>query len=59
MDDADPLKPYLAHAQVLGIKDLELAIAAGDELGVPTLMADRALGLLGAALGVEAPPTEG
>ena len=59
MADDDPLKPFLAHAQVLGLKDLELAIAAGDELGVPTLMADRALGLLGAALGVEAPPTEG
>lgn len=59
MADDDPLKPYLAHAQVLGRKDLELAIAAGDELGVPTVMAEQALGLLGAALGVEAPPTEG
>jgi len=55
----DPLRPYLAHAEMLGRKDLELAIAAGDELGVPTLMAEQALGLLGAALGVAAPPTEG
>jgi len=55
----DPLRPYLAHAEMLGHKDLELAIAAGDELGVPTLMAEQALGLLGAALGVAAPPTEG
>ncbi|MFM7068350.1 MAG: NAD-binding protein, partial [Actinomycetes bacterium] len=58
MDDADPLKPYLAHALHLGQKDLELAIAAGDELGVPTPLAERALDLLGPALGVAPLPAD-
>lgn len=57
MDDDDPLKPFLAHALHLGKKDLELATSAGSELGVATPMADLAMDLLGAALGIESTPT--
>ena len=52
MADEDPLRPFFAHALTLGRKDLELAMAAGADLGVDTTMAAAAIDLLGPALGV-------
>lgn len=48
----DPLRPYFLHGWELGDKDLHLALALGEELGVDLALARLAVGHLGAAFGV-------
>jgi 3-hydroxyisobutyrate dehydrogenase-like beta-hydroxyacid dehydrogenase len=48
----DGLRPVFEHARDLGEKDLSLAIAMGQELGVDTPVARYALDHIGAAVGV-------
>jgi 3-hydroxyisobutyrate dehydrogenase-like beta-hydroxyacid dehydrogenase len=48
----DGLRPVFEHARDLGEKDLSLAIAMGEELGVETPVARYALDHIGAAVGV-------
>jgi 3-hydroxyisobutyrate dehydrogenase len=56
IDPADGLYDMMAHARDLGEKDLALALALGDELGVDLPLARLALDELAAGLGV--PHTE-
>lgn len=56
MADDDGLRPIFAHTAALGAKDLDLAAALGDELDVPTPVAELARTLLGAALGLDPYP---
>lgn len=53
MDPDDGLRSIFAHTATLGTKDLELAVAMGDELGVDTPFADLAIDVLASALGLE------
>lgn len=53
MDPDDGLRPIFGHTAALGAKDLELAVAMGDELGVDTPFAELARATLAAALGLE------
>jgi 3-hydroxyisobutyrate dehydrogenase-like beta-hydroxyacid dehydrogenase len=48
----DGLRPVFEHARGLGEKDLALAIAMGEELGVDTPVARQALMMIGEAVGV-------
>lgn len=48
----DGLAPIFTHTRDLGEKDLRHAIRLASELGVPTPLADTALGLVADALGV-------
>ncbi len=48
----DGLRPIFEHTRALGEKDLGLAVALGEALGVPTPVASSALDLLAAGLGV-------
>jgi 3-hydroxyisobutyrate dehydrogenase-like beta-hydroxyacid dehydrogenase len=48
----DPLRPIFGHTRELGEKDLRLALALGEELGVDLPLAGLGLAHLGAALGV-------
>jgi 3-hydroxyisobutyrate dehydrogenase-like beta-hydroxyacid dehydrogenase len=48
----DGLRPFFVHARDLGEKDLALAIAMGEELGVDTPVARYALDNIGVAVGV-------
>jgi len=48
----DALRPVFEHARDLGEKDLALAVAMGEQLGVDTAVARHALAGIGAALGV-------
>ena len=48
----DGLRPFFVHARELGEKDLSLAIAMGEELGVDTPVARYALEHIGVAVGV-------
>ena len=48
----DFLRPIFEHASALGEKDLSLAIAMGEELGVDTPVARYALTHIAAAVGV-------
>jgi 3-hydroxyisobutyrate dehydrogenase-like beta-hydroxyacid dehydrogenase len=48
----DALRPIFEHARGLGEKDLSLAIATGEQLGVETPVAKHALETIAAALGV-------
>lgn len=48
----DPLRSYFEHARELGEKDLSLAVAMGEELGVDTPVGRYALDHIGAAIGV-------
>jgi 3-hydroxyisobutyrate dehydrogenase-like beta-hydroxyacid dehydrogenase len=48
----DGLRPYFVHARELGEKDLSLAVAMGEELGVETPVARYALQHIAAAVGV-------
>jgi 3-hydroxyisobutyrate dehydrogenase len=50
--EGDPLRPIFTHTRELGEKDLHLALALGEELGVDLPFARMALDQLGAALGV-------
>lgn len=50
--DDDGLRPIFTHTRGLGEKDLQLAIALGESLGVETPVARLARTHLGAALGV-------
>lgn len=52
----DGLRPIFEHTRALGEKDLSLAVALGESLGVSTPVASSALDLLAAALAV--PHTE-
>jgi 3-hydroxyisobutyrate dehydrogenase len=56
--DDDGLRPIFTHTRGLGEKDLQLAIALGESLGVETPMARLACDHLGAALGVPHDPEE-
>lgn len=56
MADDDGLRPIFAHTAALGAKDLDLAAALGDELGVPTPVAELARTLLAPALGLDPYP---
>ena len=47
-----PLRPIFTHTRELGEKDLHLALALGEELGVDLPLATMALEQLGASLGV-------
>lgn len=51
----DPLRPIFEHTLSLGTKDLELAIAMGEQAGVPTPFASLAAERLAAAIGLEPP----
>ena len=55
--DDDALKPYFEHARALAEKDLSLAIAMGEQLGVATPVGRYALDNIGTAIGV--PSREG
>lgn len=55
MADDDPLRPIFEHTLSLGTKDLELAIAMGEQAGVPTPFATLAAERLAAAIGLEPP----
>jgi 3-hydroxyisobutyrate dehydrogenase-like beta-hydroxyacid dehydrogenase len=48
----DGLKPYFEHARELAVKDLSLAIAMGEQLGVDTPVGRYALEHIGTAIGV-------
>ncbi|MGN6475185.1 MAG: NAD(P)-dependent oxidoreductase [Mycobacteriales bacterium] len=48
----DPARPIFEHGCALGEKDLALAIAMGDDLGLATPLAKQALGALAFAFGV-------
>jgi 2-hydroxy-3-oxopropionate reductase len=48
----DPLRPILEHARDLGEKDLALALAMGQELGVATPVAEHAASTIAQAIGV-------
>jgi 3-hydroxyisobutyrate dehydrogenase-like beta-hydroxyacid dehydrogenase len=48
----DGLRPYFEHARSLAEKDLSLAIAMGEELGVDTPVGRYALDNIGVAVGV-------
>lgn len=50
--DDDPIAPMLAHTNTLGEKDLSLAVALGEALGVATPLATLALDRLRAGLGL-------
>lgn len=52
----DGLRPIFGHTLALGAKDLDLAAAMGDELGVDTPFAELARRTLGSALGLEPYP---
>lgn len=54
----DGLRPIFEHSLGLGTKDLELAMAMGDELGVATPLAELGLSLLPAALGLAPAPAD-
>jgi 3-hydroxyisobutyrate dehydrogenase-like beta-hydroxyacid dehydrogenase len=53
--DDDPLRPFLAHAAVLGRKDLDLALELAAELGVDAPMTALARQRLAFELGVPEP----
>jgi 3-hydroxyisobutyrate dehydrogenase-like beta-hydroxyacid dehydrogenase len=53
--DDDPLRPFLAHAAVLGRKDLDLALELADELGVDVPLTTLARERLADELGVPEP----
>ena len=53
--DDDGLRPYFEHARELAVKDLSLAIAMGEELGVDTPVGRYALDHIGTAIGVPHP----
>ena len=55
MSSDDPLYGPLAHAALLGDKDLRLALELADELGESAPLASLARQLLPSALGVESP----
>lgn len=50
--DDDPLRQIFVHTRELGEKDLTLALAEAERLGLDLPLAQLALGRLGAALGV-------
>ena len=50
--DGDGLKPYFEHARDLAVKDLSLAVAMGEQLGVETPVGRYALDHIGTAIGV-------
>lgn len=50
--DDDGLKPYFEHARALAEKDLSLALAMGEELGVETPVGRYAFDNIGTAIGV-------
>jgi 3-hydroxyisobutyrate dehydrogenase len=56
IDPSDGLYDMFAHARALGEKDLKLALALGEELGVDLPLGRVALDHLAASLGV--PHTE-
>lgn len=58
LDPTDGLHPIFTHTRGLGEKDLQLALALGDEVGVDLPFARLALDTLGAALGVPHDPEE-
>ena len=51
-DADDPLRPFMAHAAVLGRKDLDLALELAHSLGVDTPMTVLARERLALELGV-------
>lgn len=55
LDPTDGLHPIFTHTRGLGEKDLQLALALGQEVGVDLPFAHLALDQLGAALGVPHP----
>jgi 2-hydroxy-3-oxopropionate reductase len=54
----DPLRPILEHARDLGEKDLALALAMGQELGVATPVAEHAASTIAQAIGVPREETQ-
>jgi 3-hydroxyisobutyrate dehydrogenase-like beta-hydroxyacid dehydrogenase len=52
--DDDPLRPILEHVRALGEKDLALALALGDELGVRLPFAELAMAQFATGLGLPA-----
>jgi 2-hydroxy-3-oxopropionate reductase len=54
----DPLRPILEHARDLGEKDLALALAMGQELGVATPVAEHAASTIAQAIGVPLEETQ-